>query len=656
MDSSKKQVSFLKKQFEKFTQIVVKVFDLPKSVFWGKKKKPDALDYAEMQKEYDKKLVYSLSKSRIPTFKQLKYIKRYLSPLEKKLIYLSSFLIIVSSTYLGINFYLSNLELIPVPGGEYVEGLIGSPQTINPLYTVSDVDNDLSFLIYSSLFRRGANGQLEKDLVEDFFVSGDNKTYEITLKEGVKWHNDEDLTINDVIFTYNAILDPSYKSPLRQSFAGVNIEAVDERTVRFLLPEPYAAFLELLTFGILPANLWSEIPADTANLATLNQKPIGSGPFKFKSLAKNEAGNIKEYKLEKNEDYYGKVPYIDISLKFYTSFDEAIEDLNNKAIDGMSYLPSEYVDFISTPKSLQFHKILYPQVTLIFLNEKLNEALASKELRQALAYAIDKRAIVNDVLKSQASVVDSPIPSNSFAYNNDIKKYYQDIPKAEELLNEAGWVETEITEEEYQNAQDDAESDDEEVKNQAFKIIDMGVGTWRKKDDKFLTINLRTVERSENAQVISEIQKYWEQVGIKVITEVIPLNRIQGDVIRTRNFEALFYAQVLGSDPDPYAFWHSSQIENGYNIANFSNKEADKLLEEARLEAEQTLRQDRYKQFQDIIAEEEPVIFMYSPLYTYLQNTTVKGFDVSYIITPTDRFSNIFDWYIKTGKKLIINK
>jgi peptide/nickel transport system substrate-binding protein len=182
----------------------------------------------------------------------------------------------------------------------------------------------------------------------------------------------------------------------------------------------------------------------------------------------------------------------------------------------------------------------------------------------------------------------------------------------------------------------------------------MGEGEWRKKHDKYLIIRLATVDRNENAQIVEAIKRYWEQIGIKTEVKVFPVSVIQSEVIRERNFDSLFYGQVVGSDPDPYAFWHSSQTgDEGFNIANFVNKEVDELLEDARLVADQNERKEKYFRFQEIIAEEVPAIFMYSPLYTYMQSGNVKGFAVRDILLPRDRFANVEEWYLRTGQKLI---
>lgn len=623
----------------------------------GKASSIDPHEHARLQKELDKRLVYSLEKSRFPTWRQLKYIKKYLSTGERRAFNLSLAVLFISLVFLGGRYYFSHLQLTPLSGGLYREALLGTPSAINPLYaSLNDVDSDLSQLVYSSLFKRGKEGELNKDLVSDFFLSGDNKTYDFVLREGVKWHNGNPLTAGDVAFTFNAIIDPAYKSSLRSSFAGVRIEVVDEYNFRFILNAPYAAFLDLLTFGIMPADLWSGVSPESANLAALNLKPVGSGPFRYESWTRDNSGHIKEYKLKANPDYYEKVPYLDLDFKFYMSFEEAVAALNSDEVDGISYLPAEMRESLVTPKSLTLHALSFPQITLVFFNQKNNPALGDKSVRQALAYAIDKRAIVNDQLQNEAEPIDGPILPNSFAYLPEIKKYIYDKNKANELLETAGWKTSEISPEMIEKAEAELASADEKVKANAERILAIGVGKWRKKGEEYLKLSLTTVERKENQDIVAALKSYWEQSGIKTEIQILSAAEMQGSVIRDRNFEALFYAQVLGSDPDPYAFWHSSQASQGYNIASYTNKAVDQLLEEARLNVDPAVRKERYKKFQETIAEDVPVIFMYTPHYTYVQKNDIKGFEVKSILVPKDRFSNITDWYMKTGRRLESSK
>jgi peptide/nickel transport system substrate-binding protein len=651
-------IVFIKKIISFITNAVVKLINLlplPKS------KNLAGLDSNHQQIELDKKLVFSLVKSRIPNWQQLKYLKKYLSPRELLIVRTCLLVAVICLIIVGGKFYKDHLQVLPVAGGKYTEALVGAPIHINPLYAnVNDVDSDISSLIYSSLFRRGKNGEIIKDLVDGYEVSPDGKVYTLTLKSGVKWQagntivSGSELNADDVLFTFAAIQNKQYQSPLRGSFSGVEIEKIDNQKIKFTLAEPYAAFLDLLTFGIMPANLWSEIAPESFELTQYQKKPIGSGKYRFDKYVMDKAGNIKEYNLVVNQDYYGQKPYIDISFKFYPSFEEAISALNSGDVDGLSYLPTELKNEIVTPKAYNYNKLFLPQLTAIFFNKDSNQALGDKSVRQALAYAIDREKIINDTLGGNAYVTAGPILPNSFAYFQGIKKYDYNPTQAGQLLDKTDWKTVEVTAEQTIRATVEINSTDEKIKKAAEKIIRVGAGKWRQKNNEFLVIRLSTVDRNENRLVLDEVKKYWEAIGVKVEEEVLPAAQMQTEVLKSRNFDALFYGQVLGGDPDPYAFWHSSQIgAAGFNIANFANKEADQLIEDARLTSDIAKRQEFYKKFQEIVAEEEPAIFMYSPVYLYAQNTKLKGFAVKDIVLPSDRLANVQDWYLKTGKKLV---
>ncbi|MCX6795937.1 MAG: ABC transporter substrate-binding protein [Candidatus Falkowbacteria bacterium] len=633
-------------------------FKLIKVLSFGQSQKTAGF---EQQIKLDKKLVFSLSKSRIPNWQQMRYLKKFLSLRELLVIRVSCLIIAVCLIIVGSKFYKDHLQVRPIKGGKYTEALVGAPIHINPLYaSINDVDSDLSSLIYSSLFRRGKNGELVKDLVDNYEVSPDGKVYTFTIKSGIKWQagnsivSGSELNADDMVFTFAAIQSKQYQSPLRDSFVGVEIEKIDNQKIKFTLAEPYAAFLDLLTFGIMPANLWSEIAPELFELTQYQKKPIGSGIYRFDQYVVDKAGNIKEYDLVANSDYYGQQPYIDLSFKFYPSYEEAIAALNNNEVDGLSYLPLELKGGIITPKAYNYNKLFLPQLTAIFLNKDSNQALGDKSVRQALAYAIDRKEIINQTLGGDAYLVDGPILPNSFAYDQNIKKYDYNPTQAGQLLDNTDWKLVDITPEQVARASSEVSSADEKIKQSAEKILRVGTGQWRQKNQEFLVIKLSTVDRNENRLVAEEIKKYWESAGVKTELEILPASQVQTEVIKNRSFDALFYGQVLGGDPDPYAFWHSSQTGTaGFNIANYINKEADQLIEDARLTSDIAKRQELYKKFQAIIVEEEPAIFMYSPVYTYVQNAKLKGFTVKDIVLPSDRLADVQEWYLQTGKQLV---
>jgi len=600
--------------FKRKTSLTKKMANQALSFFYFLKKTSNkALSLVVLSKKnrlrqfsLDKKLVYSLSPKKIPSGEQLKHINKFLKPKEYLVIKVCLLLILVNVIYLGTVFFRKNLVYLPVYGGEYVEGLISYPRTINPLYAVNrDVDSDLSRLIYSSLFKYDQHGALKNDLADQVTTTS-NKEYLIKIKEDVKWHDGQLLTINDVIFTIEAIKNSSYRSPLRSSFVGIEIEKIDELTMKISLSSPYAPFLEVLAFGILPKHIWENINPDSAIISELNLKPIGSGPYKFKSFIKNKEGSIKEYNLISNNDYFAKQPFIkNIKFIFFPNYSEAVRALNDNKIDGLGYLPLSERSELLAKDSLSLHEPVRPQVFALFFNYTKDKALSDKVVRESLAKAINKKELIDNVFSGIYQPAHGPILENNFAYNHEVAIY------------------------EYN--QDEAATN---IKN------------------KLASTSLTVVDSGKNVAVVEQIKKYWEAIGLVVDVKVIPGEKA-AEIIKNRDFEILFYGESVGGDPDVYAFWHSSQIkENGLNIAGYNNAEADQLLTEAREITDINERTIKYKKFQENIATNLPAIFLYSPTYTYVQSKKVKGFESSVIIEPADRFVGIVDWYLKTKTKL----
>lgn len=621
--------------------------------FWGRFKREKRA--SDRKTDLDKKLVYSLSGSRIPNFSQLKYVSKFFSKRELAVFRLSWIVLFLSMAFLGIRFYNNHLVAIPSGGGTYSEALVGSIKHINPLYSsVNDVDSDLTALVFSSLFKRGPRGELHKDLVTDYSISSDNKTYTFKIQQGVKWHNGSPLTIDDIIFTLSAIQDGDYKSSLMNSLNGVLVEKADENSFKMTLPDPYSPFLDLLTFGIIPQDLWLQVDPQAAELTELNLKPVGSGPYRYDSYTKDKNGNIKTYTLEMNPDYYGPRPYIEkIVFKVFPTFEEAIDSVNKNSVDGLAYLPEEYNKDLLSPKSLNIYELNLPQLNAVFFNAKNNAALSDKKVRQALASAVNKNHLISDILGGGVRIADGPLMPDSFAANHSVRSYKYSSEESAKFFKEAGWQIEEINSEKLSAAQSDSDSEDEKIRNKAETILAVGAGKWLKKKDSFLIIKFTFVDNADNHKIADSIQKDWEKMGIKAVLDPQPANDMQSNIIKPRNFEALLYGQVLGADPDVYAFWHSSQAgENGLNITDFSHKEVDTLLEDARTASSTEIRKTKYYRFQEIIAEEVPAIFLFSPTYTYVQSKLVKGFAVKDIILPRDRFSNLSNWYVKTKKAM----
>lgn len=696
----------MKLVLDKILQLFYKLFH-KKGIPPADKSKDSATKKVKDQTELDKKLIRTLRKKQWPKLKQLKYIPRILSKKEKRILQILCVIIILSAATVGINIYFRYFTLEPAYGGQYVEGLIGSPQFINPLLASNnDVDLDISRIVFSGLLKYDKNLNLVEDLAESYQISDDKKTYTFRLRDNLTWHDGEKLDADDVVFTFETILDPEFKSPLLKSFQGVEIEKIDERTVKFILKEPFAPFIYSLTFGILPKHIWKNIPTASSNLTEYNQRPIGSGPYQFDSLIKEKkSGNIREYKLIRYENYYGKRPYIDtLIFKFYPSFEEAVTALKNREVEGLSFLPKQYKEEEIPTDSINLYSINLSQYTAIFFNQKQNKQLKDKNVRMALAYSIDKEKILNEALLKEAEIIDGPILPGFVGYNPDLEKFEYNPEKANQLLDKSGWERISKDEyrkqrkqeelakikkqEEKENKEKDEKPESENHKQQAQEnttkqeetitsnkesveqesqegvktqeqiideMLDIEFKTeqefFRKKDTAILTVQLTTVDQPSNVESAKLIQKFWQSVGVKTNIRIASGNEMKKEIIKNRDYEALLYAEAIGNDPDPYPFWHSSQNEYpGLNLSIFANREVDELLEDARKITDPEKRRLKYRHFQNILVAELPAIFLYNTLYTYPQSTKIKGFDIQRISVPADRFNNIDEWYVKTKR------
>lgn len=585
--------------------------------------------WIKKQKLMDRKLVTSLNDKKIPTFRQFKYLPRYLSKKESDLAHLALFIFVVSFLFVLVRIYQHVTYAIPEQGGEYTEALVGFPKYINPILSqTNDTDMDISRLVFSGLMKMNPDQQLVGDLADRYEISEDQKEYTFFLRQDVKFHDGEDLNADDIMFTFESIQDTSYRSPLYINFGGVSLQRIDDYTVKFILQEPYTPFLSSLTFGILPEHVWAEISPEATYLAEYNLKPIGSGPFSFSKYTKDKNGNIKSYELKRSENYYNDKPYLDqVSFKFYADSISALDAAKNKHVDGVSFIPSDSKEGLKKRNgNIEYYSMRLPQYTAIFFNQK-NELLKTKKVREALAYAINKTSILENALGGEGEIINGPILPGYIGYNPEIKKYDFNLDEARRILEEDGWKYPEVAEGEP-------------------------ASTVREKGGAELAFAISTINSPEYLATLNIIKEAWESIGVRLEVKEYSSKDIQKRVINPRAYEALLFGEIVGTDPDPYPFWHSSQSRDpGLNLAVFYNKDIDQLLEEARKTNDEEQRHLKYLHFQNILADELPAIFLYNPVYTYGINEKIKGLEGQYISVPSDRFSGIVDWFIKTDRK-----
>lgn len=617
---------------------------------------------------------------------------KVLTKKEIVLFFIFLILFISSGAFLLINFYLKNTKEVPAPGGSFVEVVVGSPRFINPIYAdQNDVDRDLVELLFAGLMKYNSQGQIVNDIVQNYEIEEDGRIYKVYLKENVFWSDGKKLTADDVIFTIKTIQNPELKSPLRTNWLGVEVEKLSDYAVRFQLKKSYGAFLERLTLKILPKHIWENIPPQKFPLAIYNlEKPIGSGPYQLKKIKRDHLGYIKSLILIPNPFYHGQRPFIkQITFKFVEEKKRLLFPEN---------------DLISLNFPL-------PRYFAVFFNPAKSEILKKKEVRQALNYATNKKEIIEKVLGGQGEIIHSPILPKYYGYQLPEKIYEFDLEKVKYLLEKVGFNKTngkfvKIEKGEFTKIKNDLHKGDRGPEVISLQIclgqdpeiypekqitgyfgsatkravirfqekyakdvllpwgFTKGTGfvgkTTRTKLNELcfkppqkipLKISLITVKDPILEKVANLLKSQWEKLGIEVQIEVVELSQLREKFIKPRNYEALLFGQVLGIIPDPFPFWHSSQINDpGLNLAKYQNKKADRLLEKARITMEKEEREDFLTALQNILIEDAPAIFLYSQDYIYLVPKKIKGIKTNLIVDPSKRFSGIENWYIKTKR------
>jgi peptide/nickel transport system substrate-binding protein len=563
-----------------------------------------------------------------PERKRVLYLPRLFSR-QEKIIFLALLCIaVVSGTFSLARFIARNTERVPAFGGIYREGLLKQPRLINPLFlTSNDTDRDIAKLVYASLISFDAEGSPVPDLAESYEITDENKTYTFVLRENARWHDGKPVTADDVVFTVKTAQNPAYASPERPNWQGVIVEKLDDKTLRMTLRQPYASFINNLTLGILPKHLWENIDPISAQLNELNLRPIGSGPYMFSGIEKTKE-LVSHIVLEANPRYHRAGPHLKrIEFFFFTSEDELTRALKINAIDGIGGVSSE--QFEHPPINVAQHIFATPSVFGVFLNANKLELLADKDIRMALLLALDRERIRKEAAGETTTAAHTPIPAGVFELAPDT---YSPLPydpeKAKEILDKRGFRE------------DEQEGIRIKKEQKAKKEIITP-----------LRITLATSNAPQLARAAELIKTMWGEIGVAVELNVLPIIELESSVIRPRTYETLLFGEVYSHDPDPFSFWHSSQIKDpGLNIAMYSNQKTDELLADARKTADREARQKKYEEFQKIIANDIGAIFLYSPSYPYLINKKVNGIREGTIVLPADRFNEVTQWFIDTKR------
>ena len=488
----------------------------------------------------------------------------------------------------------------PTQGETYSEALQGEVKSVNPLFPDNAATEDVASLVFSGLTKVNGKREIVADMSERWEVSADRKNYTFYLRDNLKWQDGIKLTTKDVAFTIDLLQNPDTRSPLSSNWNGVKYEVIDDRQIKFILPSSYGNFLTNTTIGILPKHRLEGAKPATLRSHEFNQRPIGSGPYRLELLEVDNA----VIELVANEEYYVHRPYIDeINFQLSSDASTSIDALIRRQVEGVAQVQASDVRTVEKIEGVNVYRIGLPAYVGAFFNMR-STALANPELRKALAYSVDRESIIRDNLSGEATKAFYPIPAGFVGFNPNAARYDYD-------------------------------------QNKAKAIVD---ATVKEKP----RLRLVTLDNSVYEKIAEQLATSWRQLGVEVEVITADSLELQQNYIRSRNYDVLLYGQNLGLDSDVYSFWHSSQVNDpGLNISAYKNTDADKLLEAGRLAKDQNYKATRYAGFVDIWAKDVPAVIIYSPYYNYAQSEVVSGFNAVKVAVPSDRFYNVYDWYIK---------
>lgn len=461
-------------------------------------------------------------------------------------------------------FYIYSLILAVIPTSKYVEGVVGQPQSFLPTQAQNQIEKTVSNLIFRGLFKYDIYGATIPDLADTWTVSEDGLIYTIKIKDNQHWTNGKKINADDLIYT-------SYKS---SDLSGVATDKIDDRTVRYTLPNKYAPFLSLLTVDVLP---------DAAEEKMNPLIPVSSADFRVARIEKKGSFISGVVLVTTKSDYSIKK----IIFRFYPNEDELKTAAKLGEIEGFmsdSNCCSDLENFADYKFPIQG---IYYSLYFNLRNEKFKDVEFRKKLEAVLP--------IKDIITDRGITVQGPISRSVFT--------------------------------------DRALQFDKYDKTVSDSIADT-------------IVEIKVPDDKSHVRFVEQIKSIWEdKLGLKVIVVKESAEDFINKVIIPRDFEVLFYGQEVGRDPDRYVLWHSAQSgAPGLNLSGFSHIRSDRALEEGRNELDNETRVIHYNEFQKVINEQVPVIFLYHPNEHYYVSKRISGIGQKYTFTYWDRFLDFKNW------------
>jgi peptide/nickel transport system substrate-binding protein len=517
----------------------------------------------------------------------------------------------------------------PAEGGIYSEGVVGTFMRLNPVLDYyNGADRDVDHLLFSGMLRIDDRGLPQADLATSWGISRDSTIYNFSLNPKAVWQDGEPVTSDDVIYTIQMMTsdDSPIPADIRDFWKQIEVIRLDDKTVQFKLPEPYAPFLDYLTFGLLPAHLLGDLSMAELIDNPYNLQPVGSGPYRLDHLITTE-GQVTGIVLSAFKDYYPQGAYIDqIAVRYYPDSTAAFAAYQAGDISGIGDVTSDILPKVLKEDGLSIYTTRLPVMTMILMNlgDDQVKFFQDVNVRKALMVGLNRQGMIDTLQSGQAILADGPIFPGTWAYYDGIEHYFYDPNKAVSLLREAGYT-----------------------------IPAAGGEIRTSEDGTALSFELLVPDDPEHAALADKIKRDWAALGVQVTLNPIAYDQLVSEHLDTRNYQAALVDLNLSQtpDPDPYPFWHQTQISSGQNYSKWDDRQASEYLEQARITTDLVERARLYNNFQVRWSQELPAIPLFYPVYTYAVSSDVHGVSIGPILEPADRFNHITNWYLVTSRK-----
>jgi peptide/nickel transport system substrate-binding protein len=505
----------------------------------------------------------------------------------------------------------------PAYGDTFIDALTGNISGLIPNVLTDGASFEVGSMIYNGLVTRDKDLNIIGELAQSWEFSRDCLDLTFKLRHNVRWHDGKPFTADDVVFTYETMVNPKTPTAYREDFKAVStVDAPDPYTLHVHYAKPYAKALQSWSIWILPRHvLATYVKEGRLREAPQNRAdPIGTGPYRFKEWKPGE-----KVVLVANQDYFEGRPFLSrVVYRIIPSQATIFLELKAQGIDsagpaGLTALQfKRQADFPAFRKA--YNKYQYQDNVYTYLGFNLSDPrFADKRVRQAFAYAINKRELIEGVRLGLGREATGPYKPGTWAYNPNVRTYPYDPAKARELLAAAGW----------------------RTKNADGILV---------KDGQPFEFTLRTNQGNDERRKVAEIvQASLKDLGVKVDIQVIEWASFLKEYIKKRRFEAIILGWGIGQDPDQFEVWHSSKTgPDDLNRIGYANPEADEMLEKGRVSCVEAERKKYYDRFQEILAEDQPIVFLFFRDALPVVSSRIRGI----VPSPNGIRYNFNEWYV----------